>query len=74
MARSSRPLVAGRYRLIGYQNGVSLFEREATPMGNRHLLRPSQSWEARVRPRSALPAEDGQNPLHRDEGRANMYE
>ena len=32
MARSSRPLVAGRYRLIGCQNGVSLFEREATPM------------------------------------------
>jgi hypothetical protein len=43
-------------------------------VGNRHLLRPSQSWEAHVRPRSALPAEDGQNPLHRDQGRANMYE
>lgn len=58
MARSSRPLVAGRYRLIGCQNGVSLFKREATPMAEGFRTRRYGSGESEgetvtVRPQSS---------------------
>ena len=42
-------------------------------LGNRHLLRPSQSGAAHVLAAFKTPTEGAGNPPYRDQGRASIY-